>query len=774
MRSNPDGGHEVKLLSEIQQLKIWKRKSFWLLSAVALLLALPCVYKIVEPDSQYRYEGAYAFEQGVEAKDTVIMAGIALPPGVYTVELEYSTDTDYMNLCTLQDGTVFYGGLKTNGEQLCSGLNRTSFGMWLLEGTEQLQVLVSYGGEGSLQTSAVTFRETNQLWTSMLVMILFFYGLLLSGLVFYCYDREYGVAIERKNAFFWVMLIGFMASVPFFFHGNAAGGDLAYHLNRIEGIKDGILSGQFPTRIEPEWVQGYGYANAIFYCPTLLLFPALLRLAGFTVAMSYQIYCITLNFAMAWIAYYCFRRIFQSRPIGILCSAMYTLSLVHIYAALVKAAVGEASAMLFLPLVLYGLFRIFTEDPKGRTYKTAWIPVAAGYAGIVQTHVLTGEITVFLTMIVCILCIKRVFRKETFLELAKGAGVALGVSLWYLVPFLDYYLTQDVHVRHVSGRTIQERGLYPAHLLHNFWQFGGNAILGEEGMRHSNPYGVGLLLVTALVLFVILWFSGRLPRKNTPLLKLAKLSAVLGSILMFMSLNIFPWDRIQKINGITASLVSSLQFPNRVLGWATLCLVVVCGYCMKLLHKRGKQLCYYGGMIAILLGITTSSIYFTDYATRDQQKVTIYNREGMGTGYISGEEYLIEGTDQSLLVFKEGTAGSGVEIADYQKQYLHVQLTCTNGTAEESYVELPLLYYKGYRAIATEDKTAMEIGPGDNNVVRVVIPAGFSGEISVNFVSPFYWRISECISLGVLVLLLILYVRKLRKRRMATYETDAQ
>lgn len=49
------------------------------------------------------------------------------------------------------------------------------------------------------------------------------------------------------------------------------GHDLAFHLNRIEGIKKGLLSGQFPVRIHPTHFGGYGYATPIMY-PEMLLY----------------------------------------------------------------------------------------------------------------------------------------------------------------------------------------------------------------------------------------------------------------------------------------------------------------------------------------------------------------------------------------------------------------------------------------------------------------------------------------------------------------------
>lgn len=726
-----------------------KRKGFVAVLAAMVFLSLFCVIQIIRPNVEYQYEGAYDFEEGIPAENVMVRTGISLKPGVYYIEQEYETDRNLANNCTVIDGTVFEKGLLTNGEPLYSGLGTTGFHIWLFESTEQMGISVSYGGQGLLQTGNLTIKETNLLWTMLLTVFLFAGGLLMLCLTYGAYNASYPVAQEKKNVFFWVMVISLLASVPYLLGTNVSGADFTYHLLRIEGVKDGILSGNFPVRLEPEWLYGYGYANAIFYCNALLLLPATLRLLGFTVMTSYNLYAIGLNIATAWIAYYCFSRIFQNKKIGLLCSALYTLSIFRIFKLVITSAVGEGSAFTFLPLVLYGLYRIFTEDPKNKNYKTAWIPVAAGYAGLIQTHVLTCEITAFLTILICILCIRRIFIKETFWELAKGALAAGALSLWYLVPFLDYYLTQEMHIKYVSARTIQDRGLYLPQLLFHFWKTGNSSNAAERSMQSAQPIGVGVILSASLAFFAILWFSGKLRDKKQQggTLALAKLSAILGGMLMLMSLHIFPWDSIQQLNQVTMALVSSIQFPNRFLGWGTAFLVTVFGYCIQYAHRSQRRRYYYGGIILALIGITTSGMYLLDHVIRDQQQFLLYNEEGMGVGYISGAEYLIEGTEEELLTYTEGaTPGTGIVVDAYDKDYLQVTLSCTNTTREESYIELPLLYYKGYHAYASTMGEELAVEPGTNHVVRVLLPPAFAGEVEVRFVSPFYWRISEIIT----------------------------
>lgn len=69
--------------------------------------------------------------------------------------------------------------------------------------------------------------------------------------------------------------------------------------------------------------------------------------------------------------------------------------------------------------------------------------------------------------------------------------------------------------------------------------------------------------------------------------------------------------------------------------------------------------------------------------------------------------------------------------------------------------------YLIYRITYTYDRVRVF----DNNVIRVLIPPSFNDTVSVRFVSPFYWRISEAVS-GMAWLAVIAWcVWKVRERR---------
>ncbi len=744
-------------LQRLKELHIGKRKSVRLLAGIFLLASGFCIFQLLLPKDVLHFQGSHVFEQGVATEETVVYDNISLKPGVYFVELEYQAEKDFLAHCNMKDGTVFTGGLRTNGDQTYGGLDRTGFCIWLYEGTDSMQTVVSYNGEGGFATGDLTITDTGRLWTMLLVLFFLAAGAVLGGIVFYDYNKRYPVDASKKQVFFFLTLISFSASLPYLFGGTFSGGDMVYHAHRIVGVKDGLLGGQFPVRLEPEWAFGHGYAAGVFYCNALLYLPGLLMLAGFPVVTAFHCYVVAVNIATAWIAWYCFRHIFQEDGIGLVCSALHTLSFYRISNTVGSGALGESSALIFLPLILYGMYRVFVEDREAPRYRTSWVPLALGYAGVVQTHVLSCEITAVLTLVVCILCFPRILCGKTFLELAKGALAALGLSLWFLVPFLDYFLTQDVHVRHVSARRIQLCGLQMGHLFFQFWQSGDN-----ERIQYPHSLPLGFLLVLGLAVFAALWFGGFLKGRGDGRTPFVKVVFCFGAALLAMSLGIFPWDKVQGLNSLSESLVGSLEMPSRFLAWGTTCAIAVFGFCLYFLKGKGGW-GYPLGMAAAVAGIAAASLFYMDSLDTADRFVRIYNEQGMGMGYLSGNEYLPEGTDSSLLTYKDAVPGEGVRVDSYQKEYLHVDMSCTNTGGAESYVELPMLAYRGYQAVV-EGGGKLTVCPGENHVVRVLLPAHFSGKVEVKFVSPFYWRLSELASLLTLLSLLAWAVVRRRKR----------
>lgn len=745
---------------KIKALKLGKKKSFHILLAMELLLLLAGISGFVREKSTYEYSTETVCAQAGQEGYLKEFEDISLPKGVYQVELRYATDTDMSNRCVVEDASGTIGNVCTNGTVLFSGLDRTDFTMWLSSDSASVTVRVWYAGEGNLAVQGLTIRETHAGDRIFLFKLLCFFTVLNFAYLYLQYDKAYQIPRKNKAVTFCLGLTILAASLPATVNYMIGSGDLVYHLMRVEGIRDGLAGGQFPVRISPEWQQGYGYASPIFYGETLLYSAGLLRMIGFSVTSSFRIYMFAVSAATVLISYYCFKKIFREPFIGVFCSGLYSLSIYRLYKTWQTSSWGECLGILLLPILLYGFWRVFTQDICEESYKRSWIPLTVGFSLLVQSHLLTGEMSGFFTILLCFILWKRVFRLRTFVVLAKTVLYSILLSMWFLIPFADYMLTGDFVIHHVSGRTIQSRGLYPAHLLFSWFIEGTNVFFEGNGMADTAPLGVGIVLVAALLSLCYLWFAGKTGGMKSEERGLARITAGFSVLAMLMSLNLFPWDRIQAMNGITATLVSSIQFPNRFLTIANVCLTAVAGFVAKyVMRQRNRHLsiCWFGSM---LLLFAIGNLHLMGDIMDTSAALYVYNNEGMGTGYISGAEYLPYGADESRFIYHDPIGTEGIEVDDYEKSSLGAEAYIVNRGSGEGEVAFSLLYYKGYLARNADDGEELNCRSGENYEVTVDIPADFAGRVQVYFESPWYWRVGEIITLLTFFCMMAAWLRR--------------
>ncbi|MGN1148705.1 MAG: hypothetical protein ACI4TB_09800 [Lachnospiraceae bacterium] len=740
----------------MKRLAIWKNKPFLICLLVELLLLLSCVGVMTFRENAVYTYGPETFKE--DGAGSLLSEKILLPPGIYRVVLQYECDGNMQDFCNVLETEKDAGNLLCSGEHLSNGRGYTDFDLWIKAADTGAVVQISRGGD-NLVINGLSIYQTDRDMTKAIFLLLVF-SVILDTLLLVKAKGGFG-CIAGKGVLFIIAV----SSIPTLVNYAYPGSDVTYHLLRIGNLKDGLLSGQFPVRIDPSWLWGHGYANSICYGELLFYIPAFLRLIGFTLQGSYLIFLFVLNVGTCLVSYFSFKKIFQDARMGLLCSMLYTLSIYRLYKMYSWGALGEVQAMVFLPIILCAVYGIFAEETDAEGYKKKWIPLAVGFSGIVQCHILTCEMTVFFLAVACIILWKRLFRKETLLVFIKGVLGTCALSAWFVVPFLDYYLHVDMTIHHVSARTIQEVGLYPANLLFAFFHRGSSRNFAENGMQNMEALGVGITMTVAALLLLVLWFWGYLGKKEKKnrLVGAGKLSAILGILAMAMSLAVFPWTQIQFLNKVTESLVSSIQYPNRFLMIATILLTFVAGVAVCAIRGAFGKKQAKGAYAGFAVMAVVTALFYISSIVSDAGELYLYDEKGMGTGYLSGAEYLRYGVDQSLLSYHGPGAGEGVEIESYEKEWLDIDMTLHNSSASESYVEVPLQSYKGYVATVTETGEKLTVSDGSNFDLRITVPAGFTGEIQIRFVPPWYWRLSELVSAIALILLIAYPFHPLQK-----------
>lgn len=376
------------------------------------------------------------------------------------------------------------------------------------------------------------------------------------------------------------------------------GHDLIFHLERIESIAGGLAQGHVPVWLYPNQAYGYGYPTGVCY-PSIFLYPfALLRLAGLPLMDAYRVFVVVVNSATTLLAYACFRRMASTRATGLVCTMLWVLAPYRLVDLWLRAAVGEYLALIFVPLIGFGLWRICLEpkasggtNGNGRgehqqlsrssRYVPTWLALALGMSGVVQSHVLSIVLLLLpgLPLLLVLLklgCSTRPLR-EMLTQLLKAVVACVLLCANVIVPLFSYSLGETLFTTVVAGWGIPaERALDPWQVVGAFTPFRGTSTVIGDTTSDDMPTPIGIALALVFIVGVIV-LAHRGTRRSLTRERRVLLAALLAVALLlaFATTYFFPWWLYQEqtILGAAIRVIGIIQFPWRLIG--PLCYVLV-------------------------------------------------------------------------------------------------------------------------------------------------------------------------------------------------------
>lgn len=574
--------------------------------------------------------------------------------------------------------------------------------------------------------------------------------------------QDYSMEDKMKNKKYTVcyLVIILMASFPLFNNYLIRGHDIYFHLMRIEGLAQGLRAGEFPVRIQPAWYDGYGYAVSVFYSDLFLYPAALLRLLGISLQDTYKVYVVLCNIATALISGYSFGKIFRKREIGVFGSCLYTLAPYRLVNLYTRGALGEYTGMIFWPLLIYSCVLLLNEDRKKVQLQKGAVFMGISMAGMLQSHMLTAEIACMVLLLLVIVYCRRIFHKEVMLAGCGAVAAALGLSAWFLIPFLDYMLLGRFNINSIRNNDImiQRQGTFLSQVFAIFDNAVGQSLDSGAGTAGDFTQGVGLSLMLSVIILMLLCIRGYLKQEERRNRQITITAAGLGALMVVMSTLYFPWDRLCRISRIFRYIIVKIQFPWRFTGVAVGLLVVVwcavLNYTEREYDRRKKVI-----TICLAVGILLLSVgHFVIDLNQRAERIQVRSVEEMDTFVASGEEYLPVDTVLDKLKTQELYKDDSVEISDVVYRGPSITMHVKNTSAQQAGLELPRLYYAGYQALEVTDEGQhfpIEVTDGTNHVIKLMIPEQTEGNITLSFREPWYWRLAEIITLlsaGIVIL----------------------
>lgn len=520
-----------------------------------------------------------------------------------------------------------------------------------------------------------------------------------------------------------LMVFIIIISVPLLYNGIIQGHDLRFHLSRIISISDGINNGDFLSYIHSGYLNNYGYATGLFYSNIFLYLPAILKSLGLSVINSYKIFLALCNLFTGLSMYYCANKILKNKKIALIASILYLMNPYRVCDIYVRAAVGEILSFIFIPFVLLGIYDFINNSGK------RWGYLVIGFAGLILSHIISTIIMFCLSLILFLIWHKKLLNKEAIKNLIFSVLICILITSFYTFPMLE----QCLSTKFIVNTNTVHSDIY-SHTV-PFLQIFSGIPHWYNGL--FIPSGISFLLIYLLIL--------RIKIKNFKLQKICDISIIIGVISTLCVTDIIPWNVL--------SLFSILQFPWRIYICAVPFLIIAASIILyEYSNKYKKNANRFILFILALSVITPAYIIYKQYS----QEYIWKNYEDYNLG---GKEYIPKNVNIDLLKDRGEvvTSNNNIDI-DFNRIKNKIVVNYSNNDYDNTYVELPLLYYKGYYAI-----NGFDVKSGTNGVVRVYIPDR-QGTVTVYYKGTKITKISIIITMiSILVILSIKVVKGVKK-----------
>ena len=687
---------------------------------------------------------------------------ISLERGSYQVTMDYDLTVDAVRITPLYEAS--YGPDDAETILLTKEFKEKTFELLLPDQVNEFSFqLPELENADDLVIHSITMERTNQSERVRFFVVLCIFCAV--DVLFYLGRKgRFGAwSVEKRGSVLCIGLIVLFACVPLMTNYLLSGQDLTFHLMRIEGLAEGLKQGQFPVKMQPVWLNDYGYPVSIMYGDLFLYVPAVLRIIGFSLQASYKIYLVMIQIITAINTYLCCKEIAEDRKLGVVGCFLYVFATNRMTNIYYRAAVGEYTALAFLPLVFLGLFYLLGEKERTKAeQKKVFFLLVMGYTFMLESHMLSFNIAIVFSIIYCLFHFKKFL--QNFWFLVKTALITIGLNLGFLVPMADYMISHDMKVKFASQiENMQEHGLFLSQLFQMFRfpvSLSGNVMNGVGG---DMAIGIGLAYMLMLALFVwelcCCFWKKKKGLANEGMIQTESVRIfVIFLLCLVMSCYFFPWHAIGKIP-VLGSILTPYQFAWRFIGIATFLGVILTMYALKALEKLTDRTIKVAAIVVLGTLTLIGSQYLMDNKVSDstaRTKVTssasIYTAGAVANGeYLFVENSAMAIIDQQPVPVDE----TAVSIISYEKKNSRISMEGENLTDEVQQVKVSFLDYKGF--VATDKTTGEKLDTtcDERHILTVLLPAGYQGTVQVCFRQPWYWRVAEIVSLAVLIALFV-------------------
>ena len=526
------------------------------------------------------------------------------------------------------------------------------------------------------------------------------------------------------------------------------------HVMRLAHFDDALRKGQFPVRWLPTWMAGYGSPVFNYIWPLPYYAGSFLHVIGFSFETAVQIIFL-LGFISSGLFFYIFiNEILDDRLAALVGSVFYLWAPYRFTNIFVRGALGEATAMLYLPLMFWLVVRVHKR--QSTFYSNI---LAITWALLILTHNIMAIVFSVATFIFGALLTISTKHKISFTYLVLRAFIlGAGLSTVYWLPALAE--SGLVRVNEYLRYSYSQHFVPFSALLYSPWRY---AYAWPQDQRFSMSFQVGWVHLTmALLSFFLIGVSLKKVKMRDSVITLWVFSIIVSVISVFLicPTGKFFLDRFP--------VIALLNYPWRLLVVVAFSLSCFAA-CVVKLTLRFKII------VAILLivlvvgyGWNFARIISWPYSATD---ITYRKMVRTNVGFLPDAEFLPpeivyhELLDRRGLAenheFFEATDYSQITIQGFQKHNLLYTASIQNQSPTT--IRANTFYFPGWQIRL--DNQPMSLNKDQFGLINFTIPAG-RHEVRLMYTNTPIRALAADLNLIILGIFLVLITTLPFKRRL--------
>lgn len=400
----------------------------------------------------------------------------------------------------------------------------------------------------------------------------------------------------------FVLLFGIVATIDLLHPGFPVTNDGQDHIVRIANFYLNLEQGVWVPRWAENLNYGYGHPVLEFLYPFPSYVASLFHFLGANFIDATKIVYV-LGMIGSGIAMYLFARALWGESAGIVAGVLYMYAPYRFVDLYVRGDIGENMSFVFIPLVLWGMYRMLQKQTIGNVLL---ISVSLGL--LIMSHNAVALIMVpFILLYGSYLTWQKKWNKKIITFLSGGflLGFLLSAFFWFPALLEGQYTLRNI----VTKGQYLDRFVPFSQLIYSPWNYSN---VGTFTMQ------LGLLHWLAFIISTVLVFVFWKKQRATALFLGGVIIYTLAAIFLMLPASNFLWSHIM--------MLQNFQFPWRFLAIPVFTLSLLGGFLVSIVPQNYRKIIV-AGVVIVLYFLSKDYIHANAYEQKPESFFTgIYDK----------------------------------------------------------------------------------------------------------------------------------------------------